>query len=100
MNNICQAKLETIFLIQVASATYLAYNGWTKFEKQVLSRANLPTMFTHLRQRSLGKYIGLRMGKPVSYRELAARKKNIGRRKLNSRMPKRGIKKALHMDPE
>ena len=73
---------------------------------EVLSRANLPTMFTLLRQRRL-RWLGHvrrmddgRIPKDLLYGELAAGKRKTGRPQLRFRdVCKRDIK-ALQMDPD
>ena len=73
---------------------------------EVLSRANLPTMFTLLRQRRL-RWLGHvhrmddgRIPKDILYGELAAGKRNTGRPQLRFRDVCKRDMKALQMDPD
>ena len=73
---------------------------------EVLSRANLPTMFTLLRQRRL-RWLGHvrrmddgRIPKDLLYGELAAGKRNTGRPQLRFRDVCKRDMKALQMDPD
>ena len=73
---------------------------------EVLSRANLPSMFTLLRQRRL-RWLGHvhrmedgRIPKDLLYGELAAGKRNTGRPQLRFRDVCKRDMKALQMDPD
>ena len=73
---------------------------------EVLSRANLPSMFTLLRQRRL-RWLGHvhrmedgRIPKDLLYGELAAGKRNTGRPQLRFRDVCKRNMKALQMDPD